>query len=256
MGVCVKLPFRQFKTISLVVVLFLAAPTLAYAGDATSQRGYVHSLDEYVIYMESHIQRQVIIGMDIQKRFTEFGDVDPKILEQYLSLHDQSKIKGWEKQGSLARRLYHFYGRVPTLSPEEIPAYKKSVADLNESDDRVSGEFLAKLPSAIAIKLKRIEKIADQIDRVMSPVSPEEWGRFMSPASLDLTWMPDPKDRKIALYYERPVLDKDGNLIRTKSGRPILNRSFYNSLVAPAEYRHYLALLKEDQCIERAITAH
>jgi hypothetical protein len=114
------------------------------------------------------------------------------LIQEFLKLHDQAKVDtdlSHSRPKPILDDLYAIYGK--KLSPEEVQAARKIVQELNDIDATIALKFFQKRglldadgkPNAIAKKLLEIEKAADLADRGMSPVSPEEFGRPMDPAS-------------------------------------------------------------------------
>lgn len=267
MGIRIWLPHRYLRVLFSVGLLATASLHLANAWPTNLDREYVHSLPEYVLYMRSHIQRVVLIGSDIREneRFSnQFEDVDPEVLKEYLSrYHDRRKIKDWQRKNSMARKLEANYGIDKNkLPPEERARYQAIIDELNDGDKEERREFLSKLPPEIVEKLLRIERIADQIDRVMSEVSEEEWNKIMEPASTS-EWLKDEKDREIAEFYERPFRDPvTKKQLYGPDGRPLLDRSYYKKITMVARYQVFLQMQREAQaarlvkrirCVQRNI---
>jgi hypothetical protein len=252
----------RFLIIPLLVLASASfvAPTPSFAvGPETSVaplRKYVNSLSDFMIHTEAHIARVETIGMDIADKFPEFKDVDLKLLRAYLGQHDKAKVQGWEKQGSIARELYPFYGKNFEELTGEEKAKLKAVRDdlLKPKDERISKNFLEHHGLIVDGRLtpmgklfERIAMIADQVDRVMCPVSKEEWGKNMDPATTS-KWLDnedkvqEAKDRAIAGHYEGVRLDDNGKAILDSAGRVITNSKAYDSLIAKNEFIHFKML--------------
>jgi hypothetical protein len=73
------------------------------------------------------------------------------------------------------------------------------------------------------------------VDRVLCRVSPEEWNKFMEPATTS-DWLKGKADKEITAHYERPQFDENGKLMRGPDGQPILDRRFYDALTASDEF--------------------
>jgi hypothetical protein len=252
-----------FAPLVLLAGVTLAPSVWSADGDVqeTPQRTYVNSVSDFVMHTQAHIERVVTIGLDMTsekmiQKFPEFAGIDRNLLRTYLRLHDKAKIEGWDQPGSIAEQLYQFYGK----DFKKLTGVEKSKLEmvrdyvLKPRDDKISRDFLERNGLMIEGKLapmgvlfERIAKIADQVDRVMCPVSEEEWGKIMEPAS-GSSWMPSEKDRRIARYYERPKLDRFGNVKRGADGRPILDRKIYEGLTVKKDFT-YFKMKKLAQCI-------
>lgn len=165
---------------------------------------FVQSYDEYRLYNFTHILRVTRLGLALlQKYQTErFEDVDSKILEEFLLLHDQSKLNFSENflarhqlqaQESVASQLYNNYGVDFSTIPDD---WKKESGDLvkqlNRVDEEVATSFFRRkgllgkdesmADNTLVQKYLQLEKIADLVDRGGSPATTEEFGRAMLPA--------------------------------------------------------------------------
>ncbi|MBL6990783.1 MAG: hypothetical protein ISR65_13440 [Bacteriovoracaceae bacterium] len=166
---------------------------------------FVRNYDEYRLYNFTHILRVTRLGAALLKgdAAVKFWDIDQKILEEFLLLHDQSKINGsdaflnrhalQEESESITSKLYQNYGIDFAAIPDD---WKKEtgtlVKHLNEIDLEVAADFFRKkgilgqnediAKNTLVQKYLQIEKIADLVDRGSSPVTQEEFGRAMIPA--------------------------------------------------------------------------
>ena len=256
---------RRWIAAPLLLAAVALMPHASSAMDPTppeGQREYVNSVSDYVVHMEAHIQRVVTIGTDMAEHFPEFKTVNQDLLRKYLSLHDETKTLNWEKPGSVARRLYKFYGKnVKAVSPELAAEFEATIKELNLRDKRISDKFLKENHLLLSdgkltpegLLFLRIEKDADQVDRVLCRVSTEEWNKFMEPASTS-DWLKNEADKKIAAHYERPQLDENGKLMRHPDGQAILDRRFYEALTADGEFNLF-RLRKLADCVRSGLRA-
>ncbi|MBL6989973.1 MAG: hypothetical protein ISR65_09355 [Bacteriovoracaceae bacterium] len=177
-----------------------------YTTDADQSEAprFVRSYDEYRLYNFTHILRVTRLGMSLWEgeKNDSFADIDPKILEEFLLLHDQSKINYSHefstrhnifKSETVSSRLYQNYGIDFTAIPDDWKKETSELVDhLNAIDQQVAIDFFRKKGllgasesienNALVQKYLHIEKIADLVDRGSSPVTKEEFGRAMIPA--------------------------------------------------------------------------
>lgn len=218
--------------------LGLAVLALAWASVANAGPPYVTDFDTFLTHTESHIERVKRLGIELYRRYpVAFSHVDEKTLTQYLSLHDRSKTLGAFSKNSIASRLYRYYGKdLKVMSAADQQEFQKLIDALNESDAQVSKEFFGRHRllnaegefTSGALEMMKIEKIADMVDRAQSPVSIEEFGKQMTPAS---EWLSNPLESRMASSIERG--------------------SVYNKLVAGATFEEHLARQQSYTCIQR-----
>ncbi|MBL6990888.1 MAG: hypothetical protein ISR65_13975 [Bacteriovoracaceae bacterium] len=158
---------------------------------------------EYRLYNFTHILRTTKVGLAVRDRFDQFDNVDPKILEEFLLLHDQTKINQSPEfstryelatgDESISSKLFQNYGiDFSAIPPAWQNETKKLVSELNAADKAVALSFFRKkgllAPTAdlesspVVQKYLLIEQIADLVDRGESPITAEEFGRPMLPA--------------------------------------------------------------------------
>ncbi|MBL6990889.1 MAG: hypothetical protein ISR65_13980 [Bacteriovoracaceae bacterium] len=172
-------------------------------GNGGRSTRFVRSPIEYRLYNFTHILRAARVGLMIRNQFDQFADVNYRILEEFLLLHDQSKINkspNFSQRYSLAMgdesissKLFQNYGvdfsGIPTAWQDET---KNLVGELNAVDKAVAVDFFRQKgllgpkenieDNPLVRKYLLIEKIADLVDRGQSPITPEEFGRPMLPA--------------------------------------------------------------------------
>lgn len=155
-------------------------------------------------YTSLHIQRVQKLGQELRTKFPkQFGTLDPSLVENFLSLHDQSKMKP-----DTLKALTQFYGRSQdSLSETDKNALSKLKNQLNQKDLELRMRFLdqkglidkrGKL-TIHAKKLLFLERIADLVDRGSSFESPKEFGRTVAPAS---NYLKAPLSKKMATTLE------------------------------------------------------
>ncbi len=155
-------------------------------------------------YTQLHIQRVQRLGLELKKQYpNHFGDLDDKILQRFLNLHDQSKLKP-----EILKDLSQFYGRsMDSLTSTEKIHFTRLKDALNKQDFEIRLNFLKQnglmgAEGKISIRGRKIlylEKVADLVDRGSSFGSPIEFGRPMNPAS---SYLKSPISKKMAQALE------------------------------------------------------
>lgn len=175
----------------------------------------MHNFDDFYNHTKLHVERVKRMGMWFYTRNrNEFPDVNDGLVEGFLALHDKGKLVFRLSQSKpsdqpVLKRLYYFFGRKNDLNEKERFLLTKTVDDLNAIDDQVAYDFFKKnnliledgTLSPAAIQLKQIEHAADITDRVKSEVSPEEFGRKMFPASLNLKGKERTMSEELEVHY-------------------------------------------------------
>lgn len=186
--------------------------------NAFSGKMYVRSESELELHFRSHVDRVVRLGLEARTRTPEFRDLDADLVKRFLSLHDQAKINhsmSFERRFGVDRKmrpltaLARLYGkRIEELSDGERKLAESIRSEVNRIDHAVGQRFFRNHglltesgePNAVAQKLLRIEKIADTVDRAMSPVSGEEFHKVMESSA---KWLKIDADKEIAAGLER-----------------------------------------------------
>ena len=156
---------------------------------------FVNNFEDFYNQTKAHCKRVKSLGLRVYE-LTE-SKLDKKLVEAFLDLHDQGKF---EDDAESLHRLYNYYGH--DFFDEESKAEKdQAISDLSYKEQAIAGEFFKNnnVSDEDALELLSIEKIADFVDRGLSPVASEEFGREMKPASQMLT---KAKEREIALALE------------------------------------------------------
>jgi len=234
------------------------------------QRRFVHSIEDFEVHMKHHIQRVEILGMRLLKfpdglNPDEIRKMDPVLvkrlqdklekidrvlLQKYLKLHDQSKVNATPEflahygfrpdEPKIIERLYGIYGKNrDNMRSDEVIRSKTLIDKINAIDRQIGYEFFSAHDmidsrgnsSFMARIMMMVEKIADGVDRGMSPVSPEEFNRTMKLASEFLT---DPEEIHLSLYLENryPTMF-EGRALR-KEGR---EQRIWNDCIHPVLHR-------------------
>ena len=207
---------NRWVTASLLILGVAYQDAPVQAQDTSAEKTplkYVNSYEDFMVHMLSHIERVSILGEELRQMYPEqFKSVDPVKLQQFLLLHDQSKVNdspAFLKDHEIKNRmrigklLYKGYNQnFMQLTGEEKNSLKRLVNDLNRVDQRVAERFLygagVKSPE-LQKAYFQIEKIADQVDRGMSPVTSEEMAKRVTPAS---EFMKNPVDQNMARELE------------------------------------------------------
>ena len=200
------------KSIPKAFISQQAIRTIENALSATDElvpRQYVRGLPDFVHHTDLHIKRVKKLGLALFDMHPElFPDVDRKLLSEILTYHDAEKLNPRFKSINgkpFYEELYERYGKKANFDViEDMNAKGKafvkellSEKGLNPKD--TTGKNKAKL-LRIRRQLKRIEDIADLVDRGSSPVTPEEFGRKMDKAS---SFMKNSKDAALARKLEK-----------------------------------------------------
>lgn len=186
------------------------ATTIAEGKLLARQRTYVNSLEEFFEHTRLHRERVKLLGMELFRTHPElFRGLSATQVRIVLEAHDRAKVSsGVTGPGGkpFYQELYRQYGQ---KAPESL------VNGLNQADEKqmqlaLKHAGLADNPHmtaversrrrALRMQLKMIEKIADQVDRGMSPVSAEEFGRPMKRAS---EFLLNPQEVRLARELER-----------------------------------------------------
>lgn len=185
----------------------LAGPAVTSAGrllkaidTRTQSDKLVGSVEEFYEHTQKHRARVKALGMELFKSHPElFEGLDRAQVEHVLDAHDQAKVRPSVKAPD-GRPFYQ------VLYKEGFgKGLDRSIVDsLNASDkeilERAEERLGVKGNPDLKAKVERIEKIADLVDRGMSPVSSEEFGRKMEKASRFLT---SAEDRELAKFLEK-----------------------------------------------------
>ncbi len=173
------------QRLGIILLTFVLSTTIfspaGYAfGPSTGENKYVKTFSDFKLYVESHRLRVHALGVAHYNRHPDrYGDLSLATVEEFLSLHDQSK-----QQESNARALYAFYGRNQKFMPDILrESFVKVIKHINDYDVKVAEDFFSKNPMS-GSKIERlieIEKVADLVDRGMDPVAREDFeegGRY------------------------------------------------------------------------------
>jgi hypothetical protein len=145
---------------------------------------YVRSVNDFKVVTELHITRVHLLGVVLFRTFRDSfsPNLDEKTVSDYLSTHDHSKLD----RAEVTARLFSFYGQQISTLPDKEKRKALRVRNLiNSRDDQYQQKFLVKkkfvdhngpLDENLLLSLKRIETLADLVDRGLARSSAEEFG--------------------------------------------------------------------------------
>ena len=163
----------------------------------------VRNYMEYRLANFTHVLRVARLGRRLLKEQRDkFENVDPRILEEFLLLHSQSRVNtsqefinrhGIGQRESLSSKLYQNYSiDFQNLSSGLTRENKTLIEQLARIDREVVIAFFRKKgllgkkerieDNALVKTYLHIQQIADLVDKGGSPVSEEEFGRKILPA--------------------------------------------------------------------------
>jgi hypothetical protein len=205
------------KEIQIASTLPIATPLLIsfnHLGTSLNKklnrRTHVNSVVDFHHHTKMHKRRVVELGLRLAEKFPkDFKGLSKELITRVLSQHDNAKINPKYRYGKgtpFYEALYKYYGKVP---PKDI------INNLNKIDEEIIQRALKKeglqlsfndtkkerlYKTSLREKLFKLEKISDFVDRSMSEVSPEEFGRKMWKES---SVPGEQKKIQMALYLER-----------------------------------------------------
>lgn len=167
----------------------------------------LRKITDFKTHIELHRTRVLRLGMALGKK--EFPEINPRILESFLKLHDSSKTLSAPKQLNSfgythsrppLERLFEFYGKKAKTSDQNLQL-QSVINDINSIDDQMGQRYLAPLglDSASIRNIYIIEKIADLVDRSLDPLAQEEFGHQMVLAS---EYLQDPYLSSLSMWLE------------------------------------------------------
>lgn len=201
------------KKMSLVSPMTVAArKTLDQLKDVKGllSNQYVNSIEDFYHHTQLHRKRVKKLGLELLKMYPEvFDGLTEQQVNLALAEHDRAKISGLamaDDKEQFYKKLYSGYQRSidrPTIDKlnaidEKYMQRAYEVIGLQETEN-MSTEYKKELQRKRKL-LKLLENVADFVDRGMSPVSEEEFGRKMQLAS---EFMKDPKERELAAALEK-----------------------------------------------------
>lgn len=201
----------RLKSVCLFVAaaLFAAAPVDtrsdeilgARPGQSTAQ--WVNSPSDFVLAMKQHREKVKLLALDILNRYpARFHPLSTTDIAHYIDeVHDVGKLKE-----PLAGELFRYWGqRIGSLPEPQRSEGLKVIAKLNNQEAIRAQAFHQRnrWSPLVKEKAKILETLADSLERGLAPLSPEEFGGKMLPASEfnKGSWL-DPY-RDILLEYER-----------------------------------------------------
>lgn len=168
---------------------------------AETQERVVQTVADFRRYTELHQKRVHLLAQEALRRRPErFPGVTPELLSRYIALHDRNKLTA-----EFLEPLFTLYGRTIPQLPEAERLRAQSLIDRFNAADQADARALFEAhPEFERVRgaLELLEKIADLVDRGSSPLSPEEFGRELEPASRFFK-SPDPEDLRLMRELER-----------------------------------------------------
>ena len=191
---------------------------------------FMTSEEAFLAHTESHIRRVQILGLRILQDFPHlFPGVTHALLSEFLLLHDQSKVNRTgpfltayglaDREQSILESLFARMNRW-----KDDPVGSRALVDeLNSIDHQVAHAFFVRhalldpngAPGPVALLLKKIERIADVVDTVLSIARGEEFGYkdrmgLDKPiADLENEW---PIVQSLEAYYQQRCADPTDHL--------------------------------------------
>lgn len=170
-------------------LLILCLNFFLIASAISADRIFVTSVEDFFEHTRLHRERVKVLGVELFKSHPNlFYGLTLEQVQGVLSAHDEAKVT------TFYRVLYENYGG---------PVDKSIVDALNAKDKEFMDAALKRFgidnDPELLTKMNRIEKIADMVDRGMSEVTPEEFGRPMKRAS---EFMGGILDRQLAIELE------------------------------------------------------
>jgi hypothetical protein len=154
----------------------------------TTSAKFVESLDDFQLHTEAHVQRVRVLGLYLFHRHPEvLRGVDANLLSEFLSLHDQAKF-----EPGVLKEMYKYFGRdVDDANPMLRRQMTQLFGRVNQRDEEIRNAFFRKhgmlnedgTLTPTAHKFRRVEVIADIVDRGENPVSTQEFHKKMRKAS-------------------------------------------------------------------------
>lgn len=178
---------------------------------------YCKTQEDFLTHTEHHIENVIDISLDIVEHVFEdedlkkYFDVPDISLAEFklfifkgMKLHDQAKIcteDEFLEKHDLDQPLYHMlykhYGR--GFNPD----LKKIIDKLNEIDESIIDDYLSKFSDQMKEVFKKIEKLADCIERGTNSVTAEEMGKDPMSASEFLKGQICEEEMKIVKLMEK-----------------------------------------------------
>ena len=208
----------------------------------TCERVFVHTLEDFRAHTQNHIRRIVVLGTELlQKHSEDFPGIDPVLLAEFLTLHDQSKVNRsrdfLERYGldgrdtSIQEELWNFFGRWDALSGEDQTRVQDLKKDLNAVDHAVALDFFGRRNllqedgalSPVAHNYLRLERIVDSVDTVLAPARAEEFGKVFG---IENMYLKAPEDRALAYELEHFYFERANNGTDPLFFKPILPPSW------------------------------
>ena len=198
-------PGASVRTFSLTVLFLAALPAnQAIARCDTSSNTYVRSLETLATHEQIHaLNVEMLMIRNALAHPERYRSIYPLILD-YGRTHDRPK---WQDP-ELLRRLCETYKENLEITPDLADAEKQrrltrrnwAIQPINEAEDRLKLDVFVKqgltTPDGQAVSseaarklqlLKELEKVADNVERVANPITPEELGKKQMNAAVSFS---------------------------------------------------------------------
>lgn len=196
---------------------------LIMAGSVSAAAGiYVNTLADFRQINEYHILRVPILAANAYLKFRD--ELNPglslDLVVREAQTHDYIKIHG----PGILEKLFNYYGiHFQTLSKEELLEALAFRNEVNRKDAEHQKLFFIRnglwderndRPNPLGVELKRLENIADLVDRGEFPGAGEEFGVAQMKKASALLGR-SPADQRIAIYLEENYARLVGDLVPT-----------------------------------------
>lgn len=170
---------------------------------------YVNSVEDFYEHTRLHVERVKALGLELFRTHPEmFKGLSEEQVRIALAAHDRAKLspRAMSSQGKpFYEELFEKYRSKPDLQIiQELNSHDEKFMDdayrlsgLGDNPQMTAAERARR--KALREQLKKIERLADYVDRGSSYVTAEEFGRPMKPASYFLT---DPDEKRLAKELE------------------------------------------------------
>lgn len=234
----VKMPESTYSLTSSITPpeMVLSSSLIKIMNQESTQGRLINSLEGFYDHTEKHRARVKILGRELYKTHPHlFEGLQEFQLEQILNAHDEAKVNPKIRAGDgrpFYEVLYDDFGK---------KINDAIVENLNINDKKYMMEIrdslgLRNKPDLLT-KVWRIERVADLVDRGMSPATAEEFGRPMQKAS---SFISNLEDRELARFLENryATLTKDLQFRRltplqssAMKARLYINKHFASALI-------------------------
>lgn len=235
---CSESEQQHRKALSLSVPAAAALSEVSRALELrTPNTKLVESVEEFYEHTQKHRARVKALGLELFRSHPQlFEGLSESQVERVLEAHDQAKVRATVKapNGRPFYQVLYNEGFGKKLDRNIVDALNANDKQIMEVAEEVNGIHKS---AELQAKMERIEKIADLVDRGMSPVSAEEFGRSMDKAS---EFLKSPEDRALAIELEKKYLTVTKDL-QYKSLSPLRVSFLANHLYIQEHFSNALA---------------